>query len=218
MDYRFQEDPGALVNLPRVKGKTLCAQVTDGELIVEFGPEFSARVNRSAISGAEEIADPRPEVYFPMGVSAAVDRLGRETLCVVTSHRGLVRVDFDHEVEGSGLPVSAPQSGAAPGGRGRVVVPSTQQTLLKYGLWILIAIVVIGLWTHSHGLWAILLLVLAIVARLVWAGIKQMQERNARQDAPVVERATIPLRSLILSLQNPSGFVSEVTQRRAVSA
>src|SRR5437879_4263090 len=104
MDYKLQMDPGALVNLPDVRPNATGIQVSDTELSVQFGPEFNATVERGTIAEVKLMDDPRPDVYFPMGVSAAVDRLGRDTLCIVTSHMGLVRIDFNREIAGRTCP------------------------------------------------------------------------------------------------------------------
>ena len=100
MDFAMKIDPGALVNLPDVKSSDMAVHVTDSELAVHFGPEFDARIDRQSIRSAMLMADPRPAVHLPMGISAAVERLGRGTVAIITSQTGLVRVEFDRQVEG----------------------------------------------------------------------------------------------------------------------
>lgn len=100
MDFAMKVDPGALVNLPDVKSSDISVQVTDGELAVHFGPEFDARIPRQSIKNASSLENPAPAVHLPMGISAAVEQLGRETIAIVTAQSGMVRVEFDRQVEG----------------------------------------------------------------------------------------------------------------------
>lgn len=104
MDFKMRMDPGALVNLPDVKGRTITLRADDAELYLQFGEEFEAHIPRSSIAGTEQLADPRPTVFFPMGISAAVERFGRDTLCIVASHDGLVQVNFNGPVQGTTSP------------------------------------------------------------------------------------------------------------------
>jgi hypothetical protein len=99
MDFKLQIDPGALVNLPDVKERAISISVDPTNLVVKFGAEFNTTIDRSAVEKAEEMGDPRPAVYFPMGLSAAVQQLGRDTVCMVTSYQGLVKIDFNRDVE-----------------------------------------------------------------------------------------------------------------------
>lgn len=119
MKFSFTTDEGALVNLPDVTARNIDVDVTAGQLVVHFGPEFNASIDRSRVASAEEMADPRPRVFFPMGVSAAVEQLGRDTLCVVTSYHGLVQVRFDRQVDGTTVPPN--YSGKASTGAGSEV-------------------------------------------------------------------------------------------------
>jgi hypothetical protein len=100
MDFAMKVDPGALVNLPDVNGNDMAVTVTDSELTVHFGPEFDARIDRGSIKGATLMEDPRPAVHLPMGISAAVQTLGRETIAIITSLSGLVRIELTRQVEG----------------------------------------------------------------------------------------------------------------------
>lgn len=100
MDFAMKIDQGALVNLPDVKQNDLTLSVTDSELYVHFGPEFDAHIDRGSIKSAALMEDPRPAVNLPMGISAAVEQLGRETVAIATSLSGLVRVEFIRQVEG----------------------------------------------------------------------------------------------------------------------
>lgn len=100
MDFAMKIDPGALVNLPDVKANDMSIQVTDSGLSVHFGPEFDAQIDRQSIKSAAIMEDPRPAVHLPIGISAAVERLGRGTVAIVTSLTGLVRIEFDRQVEG----------------------------------------------------------------------------------------------------------------------
>jgi hypothetical protein len=100
MDFAMKLDPGALVNLPDVKQSDIMVRVTDSELAVRFGPEFDAHIDRGSIKSAVLMEDPRPAVNLPMGISAAVQRLGRETIAVVTGQTELVRIEFTRLVEG----------------------------------------------------------------------------------------------------------------------
>ncbi|MBV9281143.1 MAG: hypothetical protein JOZ41_13760, partial [Chloroflexi bacterium] len=43
--------------------------------------------------------DPRPEVYLPLGISVAVEQLGRDTLVAIGSYANLVRLDLNRQVE-----------------------------------------------------------------------------------------------------------------------
>ncbi|HZU11428.1 MAG TPA: hypothetical protein VFB58_01195 [Chloroflexota bacterium] len=101
MKFSFAVDEGALVNLPDVTSRNIDVDVTSDQLVVHFGPEFNASIDRTRVASAEDMADPRPRVYFPMGISAAVEQLGRDTICVVTSYQGLVRINFDRAVNGT---------------------------------------------------------------------------------------------------------------------
>lgn len=100
MDFAMKIDPGALVNVPDVKQSDMWVRVNDGELSVHFGPEFDTRVDRGSIKTAALMEDPAPAVHLPMGISAAVEKLGRETVAIITSHSGLVRIEFTRQVEG----------------------------------------------------------------------------------------------------------------------
>lgn len=100
MDFAMKIDPGALVNLPDVKASDTAVRVSDGELAVHFGPEFDAQIARQSIKTAATMDDPRPAVHLPMGISAAVECLGRGTVAIITSRSGLVRIEFDRQVEG----------------------------------------------------------------------------------------------------------------------
>jgi hypothetical protein len=100
MDFAMKIDPGALVNLPDVKASDMGVHVTDSELAVHFGPEFDTRIDRQSIKGAATMEDPRPAVHLPMGISAAVECLGRGTVAIITSLSGLVRIELDRQVEG----------------------------------------------------------------------------------------------------------------------
>src|SRR5438445_9096968 len=106
MDFSLRLDPGALVNLDDVRGNASGVQVTDSDLIVNLGSEFNAQISRAAIDTVRPMDDPRPGVYFPMGLSAAAEKLGRDTVCIITSYDGLVEVDFNQEVQGEGRPVA----------------------------------------------------------------------------------------------------------------
>lgn len=100
MDFAIRVDPGALVNVPDVKASDITVRVTDGELAVHFGPEFDTQIDRQSIKGAATMEDPRPGVHLPMGISAAVERLGRGTVAIVTSLSGLVHIELNRQVEG----------------------------------------------------------------------------------------------------------------------
>jgi hypothetical protein len=100
MDFAMKVDPGALVNLPDVKANDMMVRVTDNQLSVHFGPEFDAQIDRQSVKSASVIEDPRPAVHLPMGISAAVQRLGRETVAVITSLSGLVRIELHQQVQG----------------------------------------------------------------------------------------------------------------------
>jgi hypothetical protein len=100
MDFAMKIDQGALVNVPDVKQNDMWVRVNDGELSVHFGPEFDARVDSGSVKSAALMDDPAPAVHLPMGISAAVEKLGRETVAIITSHSGLVRIEFTRQVEG----------------------------------------------------------------------------------------------------------------------
>lgn len=100
MDFAMKVDPGALVNLPDVKASDMVVRVTDSQLTVHFGPEFDTQIDRQSIKSAATMEDPRPAVHLPMGISAAVERLGRSTIAIVTSLSGLVHIELNRQVEG----------------------------------------------------------------------------------------------------------------------
>jgi len=215
MDFNLRLDPGALVNLDGVKGNAAGVQVTDSDLVVNLGSEFAAQISRGAIDTVKAMDDPRPEVYFPMGVSAAAQKLGRDTVCIVTSYDGLVEVDLNQEVQGEGRPV-APRTGGGSGRQSDSYTPPSALATWGRVLGVIVALVI--LWELiTHGLFPlvvaiIVLLILAAVARAV---ITSMRVRNAQRDAGPAERAPIPFRRLIVSVEDPQGFISALNQRGA---
>jgi len=218
MDFNLRVDPGALVNLSNVKQATTGVHVTDSELAVDFGMDFTARINRSAIAGVEEVPDPRPAVFFPMGVTSAVDRLGRDTVCVITSYDGLVKVDFNREVEAEGRPIQPARNPLSRGGDTHdYSPPAAWMTLLRVvGVIVAIVLIIQGL-MHGLGLLVLIAIVLIILFFIGRALMSSMQARTNQRSAVVLERASIPFRHLIVSVDDPQGLVRELTQRGGVS-
>ena len=142
MDYKVRLDDDANLYLSNVSSRNSGAELTDTDLCVQLGKEFEIRIALDMVAGAEPMADPRPEVYLPLGVSAAVDRLGRDTLAAIGSYDGLVIIHFKEMVDAR----VAPTGGSA-------------------------------------------------------------AERTAADQAPV------KLQNLIVSLEDPEGFVSRVRER-----
>ena len=62
------------------------------------------------IREAQAMADPRPHIYFPLGASAAVDQLGRNTLVAIGSYDGLVMINFNRMVDGKVAPTGGSAS------------------------------------------------------------------------------------------------------------
>lgn len=215
MDFKLRLDPGALVNLDAVKGNSTGVQVTDSDLIVNLGSEFSAQVSRTAIDTVKPMDDPRPEIYFPMGLSAAAQALGRETVCIVTSYDGLVEVDFNQEVQGEGRPVASRTTGSMDRQAGDYNVPSA---LATWGRVIGIIVALVVIWeavTHGLILWVVVALVLLIVAAVARMVITSLRERNAQRNAVALERAPVPFRRLIVSVEDPQGLIAALNQRGA---
>jgi hypothetical protein len=194
-------------------------QVTDSDLVVNFGTEFSAHVSRSAIAGVQPVADPRPGVYFPMGLSAAVDKLGRDTVCIVTSYTGLVQVDFRQEVQGEGRPVerrresslaARPADGYEP--------PSALRTWGRVIGVIVALVIIVEAIINGFFLWVIVAAVVILLALGVWSWVKNMREREAQRSQAPVERTVVPFRHLIVSVEDPDGLMRALSQRGAASA
>lgn len=219
MDFNLRVDPGALVNLEEVNPATAGVQVTDSDLIVNFGTEFSARVSRSAIAGVQPVADPRPGVYFPMGVSAAAEKLGRETVCIITSYTGLVQVDFRNEVQGEGRPIERRQEGSlAARDQGGYEPPSPLRTWLRVIVVIVALVVIVEAIINGLFLWLLVLAFIALLIYGVWTWVKNMRAREAQRSAAPVERTSVPFQHLIVSVEDPDGLMRALSQRGAASA
>lgn len=99
MEYKVQLDDDANLYLSGANSRNSGAELTGSDLCVQLGKEFEIRVGLDTVAGVEQMADPRPEVYLPLGVSAAVDRLGRDTLAAIGSYDGLVIIHFKEMVD-----------------------------------------------------------------------------------------------------------------------
>ncbi|GAC1645133.1 MAG: hypothetical protein NVS4B2_34700 [Chloroflexota bacterium] len=111
MDFPIAVDREARVMLPDLDLQGLSVALSPSALVVRFSHRFDAQVELSAIESVQAIPDPRPGSFLPMGVSAAVNTLGSDTIAVLGSHDGLVQIDFREAVPAH---VVAPDN--APGG------------------------------------------------------------------------------------------------------
>jgi hypothetical protein len=109
MDFNIRLDDTAQENLPGVSKRKSGVTVGDSDLSVQLGNDFEATIPLNRVEGAELLADPRPGVYLTMGISAAVENLGRDTVAVVGSYDGLVTVNFK-EMVGSHVRPTGPTS------------------------------------------------------------------------------------------------------------
>jgi hypothetical protein len=80
-------------------------EVTETQVSLRFGALLQFEVPRGLVRGASLLPDPRPAVFLPPGVSAAVELLGRDTVAAVASHEGLVRLDFSQPIEARTRPI-----------------------------------------------------------------------------------------------------------------
>jgi hypothetical protein len=111
MDYALRIDKNAQAMVPDVKGGKARVALDGSEICVTLGKELLFKTDVGLVSSAEQIADPRPTVYFTMGVSAAFDQMGRDTVAALGSHDGLVRLDFSRPVEGTVRPADLSPKG-----------------------------------------------------------------------------------------------------------
>lgn len=220
MHFNLRLDPGALVNLDGVKQTATGVEVTDSELVVTLGAEFEANINRAAIARAEEFPDPRPGVYFPMGLSSAVNQIGPDTVCVVTSYDGLVRVDLNQQVEGKGRfiepmrPAGSRETDATP----IPAPPSGWRSLIRVIAVIVALVILYELLAHGLGLWVLLLIVLLIIGLIARNAINASRERSRRAATASTERAPIQFRHLVVSVEDPQGFIGALNQRGSGAA
>jgi hypothetical protein len=215
MHFNLRLDSGALVNLDGVKQAATGVDVTDSDLVVNLGTEFQANINRSSIARAEAFPDPRPGVYFPMGLSSAVNQIGPDTVCVVTSYDGLVKVDLNQQVEGQGRFIE-PERPAGSQQRDNTPIPTPPS-----GWWSLarvvgiIVILVVLYQLLSHGLgWLVLLLIVLLILGLIGRSVMTSMQQRSRKAASVsTERAPIPFRHLVVSVDDPQGLIRALNQR-----
>lgn len=216
MNFNLRIDSGALINLSGVTPEVTGVQVTDSELVVSLGQEFDAHINRSAITHAEPFPDPRPSVYFPMGLSSAVNQIGPDTVCVVTSYDGLVKVDLGQQVEGQGRfiePTRPAGAQVSAGSEPIVTPPSAWRSLLRFVIVIVALVVLYELISHGLGLLALLLIVLLIVGLIARSVISSRQAAGRKKSTAPTERAPISFRHIIVSVDDPQGFINALGQR-----
>ena len=94
MDFAIAIDKDACANLPGLDPKDARVELNDSSLAVHFGERFDADVDLAAITEARHMPDPRPQTYLTMGVSAAVNTMGVDTVSVLGSHEGLLEIGF----------------------------------------------------------------------------------------------------------------------------
>ncbi|HEX8917869.1 MAG TPA: hypothetical protein VF898_05175 [Chloroflexota bacterium] len=99
MDFQMVIDDAARTNLPGVSARNSAATVSDTELEVHLGDLFELHAGRGQVAAAQQIDDPKPTVFLPLGVSAAAERFADQTIAVIGSHEGLVMVDFTDTVD-----------------------------------------------------------------------------------------------------------------------
>jgi len=108
MDFKLRVDTEARTSLPDSNLNNSCVRITGSHLYVHLGEKFEARVDLAHVGKAQPVPDPQPQVYLPFGVSAAVETLGSDTLCVIGSREGLVALDFDQPVDTRTRPLDHP--------------------------------------------------------------------------------------------------------------
>jgi hypothetical protein len=217
MHFKLRVDPGALVNLPGVTATSAGVDVTDSELAVNLGPEFQAQISRTAIGSVEEFSDPRPGVYFPMGLSSAVNQIGPDTVCVVTSYDGLVKINLNQQVEGKGrfIQPARPAGSREADNTPIPTPPSAWRSLIRVVVVIVIIVLFFQALSHGLGLWALLLVILIILGLIARNAYNSMQERNRKAASAPTERAPIEFRHLVVSVENPREFIQALNQRGA---
>ena len=117
MDFPMLIEDAARENLPNVSARNSAATISDTELYIHLGELFELRVDLAQVAGAREIEDPRPTVYLPVGVSAAVERFDEQTLSVIGSLDGLVMVDFTEAVDAQKIVPDHPDTAGDSGPR-----------------------------------------------------------------------------------------------------
>ena len=213
MDFKLRVDSGALVNLADVKGNSAGIEVTDADLLVNLGTEFNAQLSRSAIAQAEPISDPRPTVYFPMGLSAAAEKLGRDTVCVVTSYDGLVKVDFNQEVQGEGRPARVRSHSGTGHVAGEYQPPTPLGTWARFIIVIVALVLIAEAISTGHFLWVLIAVAVLVVLAILRTVYTSLRERSAKRSAPVADRTPIPFRHIIVSVEDPQGLVKALNER-----
>jgi hypothetical protein len=99
MDFAIRLDKDTKYVLPDLRQRDARVEVGQSELHVQLGYQFDLRTPIRDVTKVEPMADPEPSVFLPIGVSQAVEQLGRDTICVVGSQEGLVAVEFRDQVE-----------------------------------------------------------------------------------------------------------------------
>ena len=90
---------------PDLTAASSYVEITDSELEIHVGQELETSTPLSLVTSAEQLDDPRPEVFLPLGVSAAVEQLGRDTVSAVGAYDGLVAVRFREPIEADVRPI-----------------------------------------------------------------------------------------------------------------
>jgi hypothetical protein len=115
MNFKLRIDDQAGSYLPGVTSGNSGVELTASELSVRLGRELELEVDLPSVARATPVSNLEPEVFLPLGVSAAVERFGRDAVAAIGSHEGLVLLDFHRDVDARTLTADAaagdPKSG-----------------------------------------------------------------------------------------------------------
>lgn len=111
MEYKIAFDDNAQDYLPGMDLGDSSVELDDSVLAVRLGDEFEARLPVTSVSAVRSMPDPRPEVFLPPGLSAAMEQLGRDTVAVIGSYDGLIAIDFEEPVEARLNPTDSSSQG-----------------------------------------------------------------------------------------------------------
>lgn len=100
MDFALSiDDDEAAVKAPNLRRGSSVLSIERDAITVRLGEELAFSTPLRSVQRAQLLPDPRPHIFLPLGVSAAAQQYGAETLCAIGSYEGLVRIDFTRTVE-----------------------------------------------------------------------------------------------------------------------
>lgn len=107
MNFKVRIDDEARAFLPGVSSRNSKVELSDSELRISVGKELETRVDLTSVAQVRSIPNPEPEVFLPLGISAAVEQFGRDTVAAIGSHEGFVLLDFHRTIEARTLTAAA---------------------------------------------------------------------------------------------------------------